>query len=169
MDEIAERAGVTKPVLYDHFGSKDGLLAAVVTRAGDELRAAIAAAVRDAAGAEQALARGLNAYFSFIAGRSATWLTLLTETSGKTAAARALDQVREAQAKFIADLFVTEVPSTERDRALTYAQVVVGACERLATYAAERAALDPAALTARLMDVIWLGFRAVRDGEGWSP
>ena len=29
MDEIAERAQISKPVLYDHFGSKDGLLAAV--------------------------------------------------------------------------------------------------------------------------------------------
>ena len=33
MDDVAEAAGVTKPVLYDHFGSKDGLLAAVVERA----------------------------------------------------------------------------------------------------------------------------------------
>ncbi|HEY2101407.1 MAG TPA: helix-turn-helix domain-containing protein, partial [Pseudonocardia sp.] len=26
MDAVAERVGVTKPVLYDHFGSKEGLL-----------------------------------------------------------------------------------------------------------------------------------------------
>ena len=34
MDEIARRAGVTKPLLYDHFGSKDALLAGVLLAAG---------------------------------------------------------------------------------------------------------------------------------------
>jgi AcrR family transcriptional regulator len=30
MDAVAERVGVTKPVLYTHFGSKDGLLLACI-------------------------------------------------------------------------------------------------------------------------------------------
>jgi AcrR family transcriptional regulator len=32
MDEIASEAGVTKPILYRHFGDKDGLYAALVER-----------------------------------------------------------------------------------------------------------------------------------------
>jgi AcrR family transcriptional regulator len=32
MDEIAAEAGVTKPILYRHFGHKDGLYAALVSR-----------------------------------------------------------------------------------------------------------------------------------------
>lgn len=32
IEEIAERAGVTKPVVYEHFGGKDGLYAVVVDR-----------------------------------------------------------------------------------------------------------------------------------------
>ena len=41
MDEIAELVGVTKPLIYDYFGSKDGLLAATIERARGQLLAAL--------------------------------------------------------------------------------------------------------------------------------
>jgi TetR/AcrR family transcriptional regulator len=43
--EIAEAAGVTKPVLYYHFGSKEGLLVAVLNQAMQDFQATLAAAV----------------------------------------------------------------------------------------------------------------------------
>ena len=56
MEEIADRAGVTKPVLYDHFGSKDGLLAAVIAQSWVNLREAVQRAVAGADGPEEELA-----------------------------------------------------------------------------------------------------------------
>ena len=37
MDDVAAAAEISKPVLYDHFGSKEGLFAACVEQVGDEL------------------------------------------------------------------------------------------------------------------------------------
>jgi AcrR family transcriptional regulator len=168
MEEIAERAGVTKPVLYDHFGSKDGLLAAVVLRAGEELAAATLEAVDAAAGPEQALASGLRAYFRFIERRRASWLSLLTEAGiPGSAAAAALERVRDGQAELIAELLSADVPGCDLPRARLYAQVVVGACERLATRPGPQSpSVDT--LTAHVMDVIWGGFAAIRDGRRWG-
>ena len=42
IEEIAERAGVSKPVVYQHFGGKEGLYAVVVDREVQRLTAAIA-------------------------------------------------------------------------------------------------------------------------------
>src|SRR2546423_13311000 len=42
MGEIAEECGVTKPMLYAYFGSKEGLFAACGIPAGERLRARIA-------------------------------------------------------------------------------------------------------------------------------
>lgn len=168
MAEIAERAGVTKPVLYDHFGSKDGLLAAVVLRAGEELAAVTRQAVAAAAGPEAALAFGLRAYFTFIEARRASWLSLLTEAGVPgSAAALALERVRDGQAELIAELLSADVPGCDLPRARLYAQVVVGACERLATRPGPQ---PPSAdtLTAHVMDVIWGGFAAIRDGRRWG-
>ena len=41
MDEIAERADISKPMLYAYFDSKEGLYAAYMQRTGDDLLAAI--------------------------------------------------------------------------------------------------------------------------------
>ena len=65
MDEIAERVGVSKPMLYEYFGSKEGLLVACIRAARAELLAVTTASVRGAAGAEEAMRRGLAAFFEF--------------------------------------------------------------------------------------------------------
>jgi AcrR family transcriptional regulator len=168
MEEIAERAGITKPVLYDHFGSKDGLLAAVVLRSGEELAAATLQAVNSASGPEDALASGLRAYFRFIERRRASWLSLLAEAGVPgSAAAAALEQVRDGQAELIATLMSADVPDCDLPRARLYAQVVVGASERLVTRpGTEHSSVD--VLTRHMMDVIWAGFGAVRDGRRWA-
>jgi AcrR family transcriptional regulator len=169
MEEIAERAGVTKPVLYDHFGSKDGLLAAVVLRAGEELAAATLEAVEAATGPQDALASGLRAYFRFIDRRRASWLSLLTEAGVPgSAAAASLETVRDRQAELIAQLLSVDVPGCDLPRARLYAQVVVGACERLATRSGpDTPSVDT--LTQHVMDVIWGGFGAIREGLRWEP
>jgi AcrR family transcriptional regulator len=37
MDDLAHRAGISKPIVYEHFGSKEGLYAAVVEREMEDL------------------------------------------------------------------------------------------------------------------------------------
>jgi AcrR family transcriptional regulator len=168
MDEIADRAGVTKPVVYDHFGSKDGLVAAVVLRAGAQLAETVLSAVEGAADPEHALADGVSAYFHFMADRQSSWAALLTGTATSSAAAAALEQVRDQQAELIAGLVSDDVPDCDLPRARLYAQVVIGACERLATRPVGDSSPTITDLTRHVMDVIWTGFRGVRDGQRWA-
>ena len=65
MDAIAAEAGITKPVLYRHFGDKDGLYEALAKRYVDELTAALQPA-GDAASARERLAAGIDAYLSYV-------------------------------------------------------------------------------------------------------
>ena len=41
-EEIAERAGVSRPILYSHFGDKQGLFEAVVAREISQVQSAVA-------------------------------------------------------------------------------------------------------------------------------
>jgi AcrR family transcriptional regulator len=168
MAEIAARAGVTKPVLYDHFGSKDGLLAAVIARAGMDLRGALEAAVADAPTPAEALARGLRTYFGFIEKHAGSWMVLLGEGGGSAAGTEALETVRREQADYIATLIAAQLPEVRRPAAAVYAQAVIGACERLATLRAADPSLDADIVTARLMDLFWLGFSDLRSGAAWG-
>ena len=53
--EIAEMAGVTKPALYYHFGSKEGLLVTILTEAAREFSAALSRAAQGAGSGRQRL------------------------------------------------------------------------------------------------------------------
>jgi AcrR family transcriptional regulator len=80
MDEVAADVGVTKPLLYNYFGNKEGLYAACMERAGDALSATIAAAVASTSTPEQAMRAGGHAFFSFLDTERAAWAVLFDET-----------------------------------------------------------------------------------------
>ena len=65
MDEIASEAGISKPILYRHFGDKDGLHRALAERYVDALLVDLRAArVTDDPRAN--IAAGIDAYLAFI-------------------------------------------------------------------------------------------------------
>jgi len=70
MDDIAERAGVSKPVLYQHFPSKRDLYVALVQQHTDELLSAIQAALESTTNNKQRVAATIAAYFEFIDSKS---------------------------------------------------------------------------------------------------
>jgi AcrR family transcriptional regulator len=73
MDELASRAGVTKPVVYELFGSKDGVFEACVERSLERLAEDIAAAVRSETDPEARLRAGGIAFLRFAAGNRVAW------------------------------------------------------------------------------------------------
>src|SRR6202046_2526085 len=66
MDEIAERAGVSKPVLYQHFSSKLELYLAVLQRHVDNLVSGLRQALRTTTDNRQRLRSAVGAFFDFI-------------------------------------------------------------------------------------------------------
>ncbi|BBZ23928.1 MULTISPECIES: TetR/AcrR family transcriptional regulator [Mycolicibacter] len=66
MDEIAERAGVSKPILYQHFASKLELYLAVLARHVDNLVSGVRQALRTTTDNRQRLRSAVQAFFDFI-------------------------------------------------------------------------------------------------------
>ncbi len=66
MDEIAEHAGVSKPVLYQHFPGKLDLYLALLDAGIEELEAAARAALRTTTDNRQRVSAMVKAYFSFV-------------------------------------------------------------------------------------------------------
>jgi AcrR family transcriptional regulator len=159
MDAVAERVGVTKPVLYDHFGSKEGLLLACIARARQELFAKTTEAVALATGPEDGVRRGFRAFFDYLDAQSGAW-TLLYEPSATPpvgSALEALEGIRAQQTEFVAGLLGMNEPGADRRRLDGYAQVLVGASERLALWSSRRDDVTPEDTTDYLMDMVWTG------------
>ena len=76
MNDIAEAAGVTKPVLYQHFDSKSDLYSALLDEVGARMLDAIAKATADATDGKQQTERGFQAYFRWVAHRHDEFMLL---------------------------------------------------------------------------------------------
>ncbi len=170
MDEIAERVGVSKPMLYEYFGSKDGLLLACVSRARTELLEATRRATSGAATPEEMLGRGLLAFFRFIDAHSRAWLVLLHEaliTVGP--AAEEIEAIRRQQTDLIATLLAPHFPTATARELDAYAQIIVGACERLAVWRERHPDVTPEEAARHLMDLTWLGLAGLISRHGARP
>ena len=73
MDEIAERAGVSKPVLYQHFPGKQELYLALLDESVERLIDAVATALRSTPDNRQRVNATFAAYFGYIAEHSGTF------------------------------------------------------------------------------------------------
>src|SRR5215813_13929616 len=66
MDDIAERAGVSKPVLYQHFPGKLDLYLALLDQHSDALVQAVKGALDSTYDNKQRVAATMQAYFDFV-------------------------------------------------------------------------------------------------------
>jgi AcrR family transcriptional regulator len=73
MDEIAERAGVSKPVLYQHFPGKQELYLALLDESVEALIETVRAALRSTTDNRQRVTATFQAYFEFVAAQSGTF------------------------------------------------------------------------------------------------
>ncbi|GGS12862.1 MULTISPECIES: TetR/AcrR family transcriptional regulator [Actinokineospora] len=70
MDEIAERAGVSKPVLYQHFPGKLELYMALLEKHVDELISRVSTAMETTTDNKTRVRNAVRAYFDFVDGES---------------------------------------------------------------------------------------------------
>ena len=132
--EIAREAGVTEPILYRHFDSKQALYLACIESAWQRVRAAWEDAVEaepDPRAWTQAMA---NAFFEFKEQRSAVatlWMQALTESGGEPEVRKYLRRhVREVH-EFVAGVLrrcqaAGAVPEDRDPRAEAWIFIAVG-------------------------------------------
>lgn len=161
MDEIADRVGVSKPMLYEYFSSKEGLLLAAIREARAELRGATEQAVVGASSGREALRLGLRAFFEFIDQHRAEWSLLRHEPTliGGTAAAE-VEAIRQQQTELNASLlrlFLDAASDLEIEAA---AEFLVGACERMAIWCERRDEVSPEMAADFTLDILWGGLQS---------
>lgn len=140
MEEVAELAGVSKPMLYAYFESKEGLYLAYLHRSGEDLLARLRDVPRDEPDPERRLSAGIDAFWGFVDEQRDGWRVLYQEAAaqgGAVAAEVALLRVRLIEG--VADL----LRACADDRGASYgrelavdalAHAVVGAGESLANW-----------------------------------
>ena len=162
MNDVAARAGVTKPVLYQHFESKHDLYAELLRDLGERLRAEVAKAVADAPGPRQQVELGFAAYFGWVGEHTDGFMVLFAgETRRDPDFARAVEAVERDIADTIAGLIAVEGLDPERRRLLAYG--IVGIAETTARHwLATGGDFSANDLAAQVASLAWAGLRGLR-------
>ncbi|ANY05936.1 TetR/AcrR family transcriptional regulator [Pseudonocardia sp. HH130630-07] len=126
MDDIAERAGVSKPVLYQHFPGKLELYQALLTTYAEELVERVSGAIDRTDDNKERVQAAVEAYFDFVAGEGKAYRLVFESDLRGDAEAAAL--VENALARCIDAVAgaVTQDAGLDQDRARLLAVGLVG-------------------------------------------
>ena len=137
MDRIAELAGVSKPMLYAYFGSKEGLYGAYIERNGRELVRRLVSADRSDASQTARLRAVIGEFLGFVEERRDGWTVLFHEVNASRPLVEVVTQLRSQVVDEIAGMLEAGTGSWEGLAAPAsdgVAHAIVGAGESLANW-----------------------------------
>jgi len=168
MEDIATAAGVTKPLLYQHFTSKRALYLELIDDVAARLLGALAAAATAESKTRRQVEAGFEAYFRFTIENQAA-VQMLFDAPHDEELARGLRTIEDTIADFLAPFF--DVIDIDGDHRRTLAAAVVGMTEGVTRdwlrvrserhRTTEQASREAHELARRLSDFAWGGFRSL--------
>lgn len=134
MDEIAERAGVSKPVLYQHFPGKLDLYLDLLHSYVDDLVRAVRAALASTPDNKLRVRAAVQAYFDFIDDEGQGYrLVFESDLLGEPSVQQRVDRGLQACIEAVAEAVITDA-GLDLPRARMFAVGLVGASQVSARY-----------------------------------
>jgi AcrR family transcriptional regulator len=134
MDDIAERAGVSKPVLYQHFPGKLELYRALLTTYADELVDRVQQAIGGTTDNQERVDAAVAAYFDFVAGEGQAYrLIFESDLRGEPEAAAVVETALTRCIDIVAEAVTTDA-GLDTPRARMLAVGLVGLSQVAAQY-----------------------------------
>jgi AcrR family transcriptional regulator len=160
MADVAAAAGVTKPVLYDHFTSKVDLYRALIGDIRDELLARGTEISRLPLAPEKRFRAAVEQFFCFAAENPAAARLLLIAPAADPAALTVHREIQEGATAGIARLLATLPRPPEGEKLLASAQYLKAGIHGLALWAMNHPGLATQDLVDMVTRITWYGLRS---------
>jgi AcrR family transcriptional regulator len=134
LEDVAREAGVSRPIVYEHFGSKEGLFLACAGRARAEFEREMQAALADGGDGTPAerLSRAGDVFFAMLERDPRRWALLFGSTMAQSGAlSDGLDALRLGTIDLVAALLEASTPTLSSEAALACAHALSGVGEQL--------------------------------------
>jgi AcrR family transcriptional regulator len=126
MDEIAERAGVSKPVLYQHFPGKLELYLALLESHVDALVASVRTAMESTTDNKQRVVAAVGAFYDFVDNEGQAYrMVFESDLRGEPAVQQAIERATSASVDAITETIMADA-ALDRDRARLLAVGLTG-------------------------------------------
>lgn len=133
MEDIARAAGVSRPIVYQHMGTKDGAFIACVRRAREQFEEALVASISPGLGDLSAqIQAGGDVYFDLIANDRQRWSLLFTTSASLEG--HLADQLSSLRAGTVAAIAVAVrqyAPDASKEATDAFAHIMSGIGEQL--------------------------------------
>jgi AcrR family transcriptional regulator len=134
MDDIADRAGVSKPVLYQHFPGKLDLYLALLDQHCEALLDAVRAALASTTDNKQRVAATMEAYFAFVEDEGGAFrLVFESDLTNEPAVRERVDNVSLDCAKAVSEV-ISEDTKFPAEQAMLLAVGLCGMAQITARY-----------------------------------
>ncbi|MBE7323497.1 TetR/AcrR family transcriptional regulator [Nocardioides sp. Y6] len=126
MDDIADRAGVSKPVLYQHFPGKLELYMALLDQSAEAVTDAIRDALASTSDNKQRVAAAIAAFYAYVANETGAFrLVFESDLTNEPAVRSRVDRVTDDCAAAIAEV-IQQDTGLPREASLLLAVSLVG-------------------------------------------
>jgi AcrR family transcriptional regulator len=165
MEDVAKEAGITKPILYDHFSSKKDLYLALLDEDLADLHDKVKEALDSPVGNRERIRASFQAYFDFVDEQADGFRLLMQETVGAERDFRErVEEVRDRILSEVADLIVRESGQTlDRQHAEVVALGLIGMVETVAQNDPGAQKEKRARAVETLVRLAWRGITGVTD------
>lgn len=160
MDDIADRAGVSKPVLYQHFPGKLDLYLALLDDSCDEIIANAARALEATEDNKQRVAATMSAFYDYVAGESGAFrLVFESDLTNEPDVRERVERVTTECARLIAHVIHDDTGLPD-DQSRLLAVSLVGMAQVSARYwLAEGNDISRSDAAALVAGLAWRGIR----------
>ncbi|MFT7622112.1 MAG: AcrR family transcriptional regulator [Myxococcota bacterium] len=159
VEEIARAAGVSKPIIYEHFGGKEGLFAVIVDREMDLLVQRVADAISSGTGRARFEAAVL-AFLGYVAERP-DGFSVLTRDAPGSARGGGMHSVINDLGERIRDIFAGEFQRLGFDPAVSpiYAHALIGMVTLTGQWWMDNPELSRDEVARHIVALGWMGLR----------
>ncbi|MDE0803248.1 MAG: TetR/AcrR family transcriptional regulator [Acidimicrobiales bacterium] len=166
MEQLAKQGGVTKPILYRHFGDRDGLVDAIGERYAEHLLERLMPSL-DSDKPIELLRRTVDAYLAFLEEDSELYTFLLHQAprTSKRVDERPISSLIDAIGRQVAVAIGDQLRANGLDAggAEPMAFGIVGMVHQAGDWWIRSRTMSRAALTDYLATLLWNGFSGLRE------
>ena len=163
LDDIAQAAGISKALIYEHFASKRELHASLVNAHVEEIFQRLQASAGVDRPGEERLRGGIDAFLSFVEEHRDAWRALFRDAADPEVG-DVIERVQAQATAVIAALIAAdpEAPRESEQAIEMHAALLSGAVQSLANWWHDHQDVPRATLVDRTMDFCWVGIDRVR-------
>lgn len=164
VEELAQRAGVTKPIVYEHFGGKEGIYAVILDREVSDLLERMSEALT-VSGARARVEASADAFLKYIEERPDGFRVLLRDTSKVEGARTSWTTVMGDVADRVDLLLAKELDSRGFDRtyAPLYSRGVIGLIANIGQWWLETGSPGREEVAAHIANLVFNGLERLEQ------